>query len=108
MALLLFTLFIVTGLSLLIIGIKGNNNAILYVCTIIVILLYYYLGDKLFKALNSLVYKLAANEYSKKRRVMLDKIFNPDANRKSLYLLLFLVYIVIKVSHFRIRAITKL
>ncbi|MEC0183109.1 hypothetical protein P4H61_16610 [Paenibacillus peoriae] len=100
MAVLVFILYILTGLLLMSLGVDGNNKAILYVCTIIVILLYYYFGDRLFKSLNSFVYKLAANEYSKKRRIWLDKTFNPDTNRKSLYLLLLLVYIVVKVSYF--------
>lgn len=100
MAVLVFILYVVAGLLLLSLGVDGNNKAILYACTIIVILLYYYWGDKLFKSLNSFVYKLAANEYSKKRRVWLDKTFNPDTNRKSLYLLLLLVYMVVKVSYF--------
>lgn len=98
MAILVFALYVL--LSLLSLGIDGNDKAILYVSTILVSLLYYYFGDKIFKSLNSFVYKLAANEYSKKRRVWLDKIFNPDTNRKSLYLILLLVYIVIKISYF--------
>lgn len=100
MAIIVFALYGITGLLLLSLGIDGNNKPILYVSTILVILLYYYFGDKLFKSLNSFVYKLAANEYSKKRRVWLDKTFNPDTNRKSLYLILLLVYIVVKISYF--------
>lgn len=100
MSILIIIFYLIIGFILLKMGIDANNQALLYVCTLSVILLYYYFGDRLFKALNLGVYNLASNEYSNRRRVWLNKIFNPDTNRKSLYLLLLLVYIVVKASYF--------
>ncbi len=100
MMVIVVTFYFVIGLSLLKVGIDGNNKAILYISTLIAILLYYYFADKLYKLFSTLYYTMVSNEYSKNKKRLFEKIFDLESNRKILYLLLLFIYIIIKFSYF--------
>lgn len=95
-----FTFYLIIGVSLLQVGIDGNNKAILYISTLLVILLYYYFADKLYRLFSTLYYTMISNEYSKSKKRLFEKIFDLESNRKILYLLLLFIYIIIKFSYF--------
>jgi hypothetical protein len=100
MMLLAFCIWAMLGFSLLHFGIDGSNEALFYIATLASILTYYYFGEKMHKALNSFTYWLAANTFSRELRSKIERYITPQSSRKLLYILLFFIYVIVKVADF--------